>query len=321
MSPTRVSNKSATYHGLLLVDKPQGMTSHDVVQKVRRLTQQRQVGHVGTLDPLATGLLALCLGKGGKIARFLTDYDKTYEAQLRLGICSKTYDAEGVSSEQIQDAAVPNISRSELDAAISNFLGTIEQRAPIYSAIKVDGQPLYRSARNGDVVEAPVRKVTIRNIKVDKFELPLVDFTVECGKGTYIRSLANDIGVALGCGAYLSRLSRTAIGKLSLADAIPLDDLERIVTDGELDSHVISPERALELPALIVTDTFASRIINGLRPDPADIESVRGDFVAGEYVSLMSSARTLLAVGVSEVDSNEISVTTIRPIYKHLRVM
>ncbi len=315
------AKKPATYHGLLLVDKPLGMTSHDVVQRVRRITRQKQVGHVGTLDPLATGLLALCLGKGGKIARFLTDYDKTYKAQLRLGIISKTYDAEGVSPEQLESAPSPSVTRDELSGAIKNFLGTIEQRAPVYSAIKVDGQPLYKAARKGEDVEAPVRTVTVQSITIDNFEAPYLDFTVECGKGTYIRSLANDIGETLGCGAYLSKLCRTSIGKLSLEDAITLEEAEELVAKGELDNRIISPERALELPALVVSDTFASRIINGFRPDPADIELVKGEFLAGEYVSLMNTDSALLAVGISEVDSSEISVTTKRPIYRHLRVM
>ncbi len=321
MSSARTSSNARTYDGLLLVNKPLGMTSHDVVQKVRRLIGQRRVGHVGTLDPLATGLLALCLGKGSKIARFLTDYNKTYDAQVRLGVNSKTFDAEGVSDDTLKNATTPSITSKQLDEALSEFVGVTEQRAPIYSAIKVNGQPLYRAARKGEAVEAPIRTVTIESITIKKYDAPHVDLTVKCSKGTYIRSLANDLGERLGCGAYLSKLSRTAIGKLSLDSALSLEDIERLVATDELQHHIISPVDALELPSLVVSDDFATGVAVGLRPGPADIEQVNGQFAAGAYVSLLSLSNTVLAVGVSEVDSHEITVTTKQPIYRHLRVL
>ncbi len=318
---SKTSMKVAKYDGLLLVNKPIGMTSHDVVQKVRRFTHQRKVGHVGTLDPLATGLLALCLGKGSKIARFLTDYNKTYEAQIHLGISSKTFDAEGVTDKQLQTAKTPNVTREQFDQVLSCFTGLIQQRAPIYSAIKVNGQPLYRAARKGEDVEAPIRSVTIENLTVNSFAMPRVDMTVKCSKGTYIRSLANDIGEKLACGAYLSKLSRTSIGKLSLANALSLEEIEEYAQLENLQSHLISPADALDLPSLVVSDTFAPTVAVGLRPSATDIDRINGTFNAGAFVSLMTGNNTLLAVGISEVGSTEITMTTKQPIYRHLRVL
>jgi len=314
------------YNGLLLIDKPLGMTSHDVVQKLRRLLNQKKIGHVGTLDPLATGLLVLCLGSGGKIARFLTDYDKIYEAQIRLGIRSETYDAEAVSEEQINAAQIPKVTRQRIDNTLDTFVGEIKQQAPAFSAIKVNGQPLYRSARKGEQVTPPVRNVTIYRIDEVTFDLPHLSFTVSCSKGTYIRSLAHDIGERLGCGAYLSGLRRTTVGKLSPANALTLEDVERLVESQHLESqklqeHIIGPVEALDLPSLIVSDDFALRVADGLRPSSSDIEQINGDFNAGAYVLLVGTNNAALAVGVSEVDSREITTTTRQPIYRHVRVM
>ena len=318
-----MNNRKApdSYNGLLLIDKPLGMTSHGIVQKLRRLLNQKKIGHVGTLDPLATGLLVLCLGSGGKIARFLTEYDKTYKAQVRLGIRSETYDAEAVTDEQIRNAKAPDITRQQLDDALATFVGDIRQQAPAYSAIKLNGQPLYRSARKGEHITPPVRNVTIHHIDEVNFDSPHLSFTVSCSKGTYIRSLAHDIGERLGCGAYLSGLRRMTVGKLALANALTLEEVERLVESQQLQMRIISPVEALNLPSLVVSDSFALRVADGLRPSSSDIEKINGDFDAGAYVLLIGKNNSALAVGVSEVNSNEIALTTRRPIYRHVRVM
>lgn len=215
-------------NGLLLVDKPSGWTSHDVVAKVRGILKQAagqkvKVGHSGTLDPMATGLLILLVGSYTKRSEEFMKLDKVYDTEITLGFSSTTDDAEGKLTEVNTDF---EYSVKELDEALIAHTGDIEQVPPQYSAIKVDGKRAYKSARSGEVVELKPRKVNVRIINVE-FNLPVIFFEAHVTSGTYIRSLARDIGQKLGCGAYLSRLRRTNVGSYSVADAHTIESLNK----------------------------------------------------------------------------------------------
>lgn len=209
--------------GFLLVDKPGGWTSHDVVAKVRGLAGTKKVGHAGTLDPMATGLLVLGLGRATRLLRFLSDRSKVYEARAQFGVATDTLDADGTETGR---APMP-VSQEEVDRALEAFRGEIEQIPPMTSAIKVEGRKLYELAREGKEIERPPRPVTIHSLELTAFEpgeFPEVGFRAHCSSGTYVRSLADDIAVSLGGRAHLVSLRRTSIGSLQVAEARPLQD-------------------------------------------------------------------------------------------------
>jgi tRNA pseudouridine55 synthase len=201
--------------GLLLLDKPTGMTSHDVVDAVRRTLGTRKVGHAGTLDPMATGLLLVGAGRATRLLRFFGDLPKVYEGTARLGIETDTLDADGTI---VRSSAV-DVSRAEVEAAVAGLVGESMQRPPAYSAIKVGGRKLYESARAGETVEAAPRRIRVDAFEVRSFDGRDLEFGVTCSGGTYVRVLAADVGAALGCGAHLTRLRRTAIGPYRVEDA------------------------------------------------------------------------------------------------------
>lgn len=212
-------------HGVLLLDKPLGLSSNDALIRAKRLLRANKAGHTGTLDPLATGLLPLCFGEATKFSQDLLDADKTYEATVRLGQRTSTGDAEG---EVIAERPV-SCDAAALNAALARFVGAIEQVPPMHSALKKDGRPLYEYARAGQTVERAARSVTIHEIALLGCELPgapVFAMRVTCSKGTYIRTLAEDIGEALGCGAHLTALRRTAVGDLTLDGAVTLEQLD-----------------------------------------------------------------------------------------------
>jgi tRNA pseudouridine55 synthase len=206
--------------GLLLVDKPAGITSHDAVARVRKALSVRKVGHAGTLDPMATGLLVIGVGRGTRLLRFLGDFPKLYEGTGILGVETTTLDADG---DVVRESSL-RVSERELRAAVAGFVGEIEQIPPAFSAVKVGGERLYRAAREGRAVEAPPRRVTVYAFTVRRFDWPRFEFRVRCGGGTYVRSLVADVGTALGCGAHLAALRRTAIGPFDVSDARPPDE-------------------------------------------------------------------------------------------------
>lgn len=205
--------------GLLLIDKPKGMTSHDVVDAVRRVLGTRKVGHAGTLDPMATGLLAIGVGRATRLLRFLGDLPKTYEGTGRLGVETDTLDADG---DVVRTAPV-TASRSDLERIAAGLVGPSLQRPPSYSAVKVGGRKLYEAARRGEAIEAPERPIHVDAFEILGFDPPDFDFRVSCSGGTYVRSLVAAVGTGLGCGAHLTRLVRTAIGPFGLADAVAPD--------------------------------------------------------------------------------------------------
>lgn len=207
---------------VILIDKPLHWTSFDVVRKLRGLLQIKKIGHAGTLDPLATGLLIVCTGKFTKRINEFMAQQKVYTGSITLGAVTPTYDLE---SKPEQEKPYSHITHEMIDAATQKFIGEIDQFPPIYSAIKKDGVALYELARRGEDVELKSRKITIYQFEITNIALPVVEFKVVCSTGTYIRSLANDFGAALGCGGYLSSLRRTAIGEFNAADAIDMDAL------------------------------------------------------------------------------------------------
>jgi tRNA pseudouridine55 synthase len=215
--------------GVLNICKSSGTTSFAVVAQIKRLLSEPKVGHGGTLDPLASGVLPVLLGQATRLAEYLMEYPKTYHAFVELGVSTDTYDAEGMvtGTSDISDITAENVSET-----MKRFRGEILQTPPIYSAIKHQGQPLYKIARQGKKVEIDSRLISIYRLELVAFEPPYLTFDVDCSKGTYIRSIAHDLGVMLGCGAYLKGLIRTAYGPLDIKDAVTFEALERIVTAG-----------------------------------------------------------------------------------------
>lgn len=209
--------------GILNINKPLGRTSASVVSQVKRLTRERRVGHAGTLDPMASGVLPVCFGQGTRVVEFLMDTHKVYKAQIELGIATDTYDASGKVTRQADPSRV---GRQQLETALSSFRGLIQQIPPMYSALKHRGQRLYKLARAGITVSRQSRQARIYRLKLTDFEPPLVTLEIECSKGTYIRSLAHDLGELLGCGAHLKGLVRLRYGPFSITDAVSLTQLE-----------------------------------------------------------------------------------------------
>jgi tRNA pseudouridine55 synthase len=218
-----------TVSGILNIDKPLGQTSFDVVRRVRRGTGERKVGHAGTLDPAATGVLLVCLGQAVRVSEYLMDLPKVYRAAIRLGISTDTYDSEG---QTVATATADTVSEEALRQALQGFVGAIQQAPPPYSAIKVGGRPAYKLARKGEAPALPARRVEVYRLDLLDFLTPVVELEIECGKGTYIRSIAHDLGQALGCGAYLERLARTRVGPFTLESALNGEELEQALGDG-----------------------------------------------------------------------------------------
>lgn len=258
--------------GIFVINKGEGLTSHDVVARVRRLARQKRVGHAGTLDPAATGVLPVLLGQATRVAEYLSESGKTYRAVVRFGVETNTYDREG---EVTRVASVADLTLAQIAAALPDFLGEQEQLPPIYSAIKRNGRPLYALARAGEAVVVEPRRVRIDALRVVAWESPDLTLDVECGKGTYIRSLASDLGQRLGPGAHLAALTRTRSGPFTLDQAITLEELERaLATDAWRERLFAADEALLDWRAVILGETSETRMRNGLplrfgeRPHP-----------------------------------------------------
>lgn len=234
------------YDGVLLVDKPTDHTSHDVVARIRRKFNQKRVGHAGTLDPMATGLLIMLIGKATRASQFLMGLDKEYEGTIELGKVTNTQDAEG---EVVETRPVPALTEAQVKAALATFLGDQYQTPPMFSAIKIDGVALHKLARKGEEVEREPRFIRVHSFELTGLALPRFDFRVRCSKGTYVRTLAHDLGHKLGCGGHLAALRRTAIDKFHVSqaatieqiEALPLPELEKRL----LPVHTVVPSVAL----------------------------------------------------------------------------
>jgi len=259
-SPTKPAKRSI--NGVLLLDKPYGISSNKAVQIVKRVFSAAKCGHTGTLDPMATGLLPLCLGEATKFSSVLLGADKAYEATLRLGFLSSTGDAEGEITQLATHAGNPTLSQCE--QVLQHFIGKIMQVPPMYSALKHQGKPLYVYARNGKTIERPAREIVIHAIQIKSLSDNELQLSIHCGTGTYIRTLAEDIGSALGCGgAYLTQLRRTAINLFDLSQAQALSALEAMNADDQ--NACLLPIDCLleEFPAIVLDELAALHILQG----------------------------------------------------------
>ncbi|MBW7900019.1 MAG: tRNA pseudouridine(55) synthase TruB [Rhodocyclaceae bacterium] len=267
--------------GVLLLDKPSGISSNDALQKARRLFSAEKAGHTGTLDPLASGLLPLCFGEATKFSADLLDADKTYEATLRLGATTTTADAEG----EVLEWRPVNVGEAEVAAALPRFTGAIEQVPPMYSALKRDGRPLYELARQGVEVERAARAVFIHELTLLGVSGEDVSIRVTCSKGTYVRTLAEDIGAALGCGAHLVALRRTRVGPLDLAGARTLADIEACAEEAQ-DGLLLPVDTLLAgLPPVVLDAAAALRFGNG-NPVAADLAGPCRVYADGRLLGL-----------------------------------
>lgn len=213
------------YEGVLLVDKPSGITSHDVVDRVRRKLRMKRVGHAGTLDPMATGLVIILVGKATKLSQYLIGLDKVYEGTIEFGRSTNTHDAEG---ETLEERPVPPLTLEEMAEAVRAFVGDQYQTPPMFSAKKIEGVPLYKLARKGKEVEREPRFIRISRFDIDRWESPDLDFTLACSKGTYVRTVAHDLGNKLGCGAFLKGLRRVEIDRFQIEDSLELVEFEEM---------------------------------------------------------------------------------------------
>jgi tRNA pseudouridine55 synthase len=247
--------------GILNIHKPPRITSHDVVLKVRTITKEKRIGHTGTLDPLATGVLVLCLGKATRIARYLEAGEKEYQVVMRLGITTDTLDAEG------HVLAITSYTKPETQRIVDvlqGFKGTIMQQPPAYSAIKVSGVPSYKLARKGEEKPLAYRSVYISHIELTSYEDPFAYFTVRCSKGTYVRTLCADAGKALGMGAHVTGLVRTRSGHFTIDESVTLDELCGMVEQGCVEQALTSSDEALsEFPALLLDEDESKRVVHG----------------------------------------------------------
>lgn len=284
--------------GILVVHKPAGVTSHDVVQKIRKLLKTKKVGHTGTLDPDVTGVLPICIGRGTKLVQYLIEEPKTYIAEWTAGISTDTEDGSGVI---VENRTGVMLSRNEIIHTFQSFIGEYEQTPPMYSAVKIGGKKLYELARAGEIIERPHRTVHIYEMDILNMELdvpyPKVTFQVHCSKGTYIRTLCVDIGRALHVPAHMSQLTRIESAGYHLRDAWTLEEIEQAVLDGSIERLVSSMDTALNsFPQLIVPEHIVPKILNGRPilprfPLPTDIQK-------GTRIRVISPEGKLLAIHI-----------------------
>jgi len=310
-----------TYDGILLCDKPYGLTSHKVIEKLRQVIDQSKIGHTGTLDPRATGLLIICLGRATKISQYLSVSDKTYEAEIKLGIRSKTYDSEGLTGDD-ESNPIPELTEKQVKAILKEFQGRIIQRVPLFSAVKVSGRRLHQIARKGKKIEPPEREIEIHNIELKELDIPFIRFGVTCSKGTYIRTLANDIGERIGCGAYLSGLRRIRAGMYSIDNAYTLNEIKYYRQAGILKRYIIPIEKVLPFPSITVAENFSRNIINGQSPQVKDVVNISSDFETDDFVSLCDHTGVIRAIGTAERDSSDLHEEENKhEFFKYVRVL
>jgi tRNA pseudouridine55 synthase len=284
---TQLQNYQILVNGVLIVDKPAGLTSHDVVSRARRVLDQRSVGHLGTLDPMATGVLPLVLGSFTRLAQFYLMSEKTYEGTIRFGFSTTTYDAEG---EPTSSPAQPNFSREELDAAAARFRGVIAQTPPPFSAKKIKGTPAYKLARRQQEVRLEPVEVEIKEFETLSLENDRARFRARVGSGTYMRSVAHDIGQALSCGAHLEALRRTTVAEFMIEDAHTLDELESFRANPELEGLCVHPRKLLPaLPAITADEMATAHIRSGRTVNLPELSRAR-------QIKVFSGQRDLIAI-------------------------
>lgn len=270
-------------NGVLIVNKPQGLSSFDVVRQIRRLCNVRRVGHAGTLDPLATGVLPVAVGWATRLVEYMMAGDKIYQATMRLGAFTDTQDSQG---RILEEKDWHQVDRAALDEAVAGFVGETTQLPPMYSALKKDGKPLYQLARQGVEVERESRSIRIDSFVIDDFSPPFVTFTVRCSKGTYVRTLCHDLGQELNCGAHMTALSRLSCGRFDASASHTLEELHALVEQGRPLPFWTPAEVLADWPALTVAGAVLSRLRDGVAPDMADLD-VTG-LVAGDRVCFLA---------------------------------
>jgi tRNA pseudouridine55 synthase len=247
--------------GILNINKPGGMTSFGVVARVKRITGEKHIGHAGTLDPLATGVLPVCLGQATRVIEYLFDETKTYLTEVELGVSTDTYDSTGTIT---RNAEVAYVSRPMIESALAAFRGAIRQTPPMFSALKHQGKPLYRLARAGILVERPSRPAQIHTLEIVEWKSPLITLKIVCGKGTYIRSIAHDLGEALGCGASMKSLIRRQVGPFRLEDAVTLEEIGEAFRAGLREGPLYPIDYVLQsFNAVVVDDQQGSSLVHG----------------------------------------------------------
>ena len=295
--------------GFLIIDKPAGWTSHDVVAKMRNLLKTKKVGHTGTLDPMATGVLPICFGRGTKIAQLLIEADKGYQAVMRLGESTDTQDATG---KTIKKSEIHSIDANTVCKAVNEFLGRISQVPPMYSAVKVGGSPLYKRARAGEVIDRKPRDIVIKKIRVLAIEGMDVTLDIVCSKGTYIRTLCSDIGDRIGIGAHLIGLKRLRSGLFSIDKAFTIEQIEGLIKSGNLYQAAYTLDMVLsDLPIIVVSKMIAERIANGLPSIANEMGRGKGldSLGKGERFRVHDEDGKLLAIGSLGAKDSRITKT------------
>lgn len=295
---SRPRKKGRDIHGVFLLDKPQGMSSNDILQKVKRIFQANKAGHTGALDPLATGMLPICLGEATKFSQFLLDSDKRYQVTAKLGERTDTSDAEG----QVVETKVVNVTESDIQQALAQFRGDILQVPTMFSALKHQGKPLYEYARAGITVEREARPITIFELKFIAYEAPFLTLEVHCSKGTYIRTLVDDLGEVLGCGAHVTVLRRLAVADYPIAAMMSYADLQNMAENqplDELDKLLLPMDTAVSnLPKINLNEQQTKAVGFGQRVKFENVEQMYG------LVRLFSNTAQFL--GVAEITADDV---------------
>jgi tRNA pseudouridine55 synthase len=292
--------------GILAVWKPEGWTSHDVVAKVRRVLKMKRIGHAGTLDPMVTGVLPLCLGRATRVVEYVQERPKSYEAVLQLGIATDTEDLTGTVIERQSSISV---TEDEVRRALSQFLGEIDQVPPMYSAVKVDGKRLYELAREGKTVERKSRKVTIHQIDLIDAQLdldqPRISFSVVCSKGTYIRTLCVDIGKALGVPATMAHLTRTMSGGITKESCLTLEQIEQLQQAGELSGHLIAADEAItHLDRVTIPESLGRLALQGQKVSLSHAVDHTALIIDGQLIRLYNDQSSFLGIFQIDLNSN-----------------
>jgi tRNA pseudouridine55 synthase len=283
-------------NGIINIYKEAGFTSHDVVAKLRGIVRQKKIGHTGTLDPDAVGVLPVCFGNATKLCDMMTDKSKEYEACMRLGVTTDTQDMSGNILSEVE----VNITIDEVKEAVMGFVGGYEQIPPMYSALKVNGKKLYELAREGREIERKPRHVEITSIRITDISLPLVSFVVECSKGTYIRALCADIGEKLGCGAAMESLKRTRVGDFKIENSITLSRFEELFKSGEYGKYVMPSDSIfMDYEKAVIKGEFNSALLNGNKLFHVQINfdnKDKGNFKNGDLIRVYNDCNEFKAV-------------------------
>ena len=275
-------------NGLLIIDKPSGMTSHDVVAALRRATGEKSIGHLGTLDPMATGVLPLLLGKFTRLAQFYGSHDKTYTGTIRFGFSTDTYDAEG---EATSDPVKPSFKLEELRAAVAKFSGGIDQLPPPISAKKIGGKPAYKIARGGETPQLKAARIHVAEFAIESFDGELAAFHMRISSGGYVRSVAHELGQIFGCGAHLATLRRINSGPFSTQRAVPLAEAESLAHENRLEERMPHPRTILpEMPSVTADNQTLGRLRNGMQVNLPE-------FTSAPLVKIFEGQRELVAIG------------------------